>query len=105
MIVRAIGGVTMTDDESGSTSPAGPAPRPNSDPGRAPTIGVAGFVLAITGLFLPPFGLVGLVLAALGLAEAKRSNLPSRLCLVGVILGTIACIEGLSLIVVWVLTP
>jgi hypothetical protein len=97
----------MADEQSGSGDPEGlpESPRAGGGRGRAPTVGVAGFVLAVTGLFLPPIGVVGLVLAALGLAEAKRSNLPSRLCLAGVIIGAIACIEVLSLLVEWVLTP
>ena len=59
----------------------------------------------MVGIFLPPLGVVGLVLAVVGYARAKRSNLPSRLCLAGVILGTIACLELLALVVRFVLTP
>jgi hypothetical protein len=66
---------------------------------------VAGFVLAVLGLLLPFLGVIGLVLAAVGLAEAKRSNLPSRLCWAGVILGAIASVGWLALFVVWVATP
>lgn len=91
----------------GTSTPAGPVPARHALGGqaRAPNIGVAGFVLAVVGIFLPPLGVVGLVLAVLGYAQAKRSNLPSRLCLAGVILGTIACFELLALTVQFVLTP
>ncbi|HMK91727.1 MAG TPA: DUF4190 domain-containing protein [Thermoleophilia bacterium] len=91
----------LTSDQG----PPAPTPAASGARRRAPSIGVAGFILALVGLVLPPLGVVGLVLAVLGLAEARRSNLPTRLCLAGVVLGLLACLVGLSLIVQWVLTP
>ena len=78
-------------------------PTPGYEHARAPRIGIVGFWLALFGVVLPPLGVVGLVFAAMGLSKAKRTNLPTRLCLAGVILGAIGCVVVLALVVQWVL--
>ena len=70
----------------------------------APTVGVVGFVLSIIGLIVPGLGVPGLILALLGLREARRSGLPRRLCLAGVIIGVLACVVALAMLIEWVLT-
>ena len=81
-----------------------PAPADDSR-ARAPSIGVAGFVLAIVGLFLPLVAIAGLVLATLGAAKAKAEGLPSRLCWAGVVIGSLACMGWFALFIQWVATP
>ena len=95
----------MTNSRSEPDRAPNVTPSTDGDRRRAPTIGVVGFVLTLPGLVEPPLGIVGLVLSVLGLAEARRSSLPTRLCLAGVILGVLACVVALSLVVEWVLTP
>jgi hypothetical protein len=93
----------MGEYQGGSSVADLPAPPLSGARGRAPAIGIAGFVLSIIGLALPPLGVAGLVLAHLGLREARRFSLPRRLCLAGVIIGILACVVWLAMLIEYLL--
>jgi hypothetical protein len=56
---------------------------------------VAGFVLALLGLFVPFLGILGLIFAAVGWGEANRRGAPKGLAIAGVVMGIIAIVTGL----------
>ena len=67
-----------------------------------PGIGIAGFVCALFGVFVPFAGIVGLILSVVGYTQAKRESRPYGLALAGLIIGiigTILTIFVLSLLV------
>ena len=66
---------------------------PGATPGPgSPGLGIAGFVLAIAGLFVPFVGPVGLVLSIVGYRQAKREGLRTGLSLAGVVVGCVGAI-------------
>lgn len=83
-----------------------PAPTPQAGPAKASNgLATAGFVLGLLGLlgsFIPVLnigaiviGVVGAVLAAVGLAKAKKSGAGKGLAMSGLILGLLALIIGI----------
>jgi len=85
---------------------AQPAPMPQPGPAKASNgLATAGFVLGLLGLlgsFIPVLnigamviGVVGAVLAAVGLAKAKKSGAGKGLAMSGLILGLLALIIGI----------
>lgn len=87
--------------------PAPPAPTPQPAPAKASNgLAIAGFVLGLLGFlgsFIPlinivgiVMGVVGAVLAAFGLAKAKKSGTGKGLAMSGLILGGLALIIGIA---------
>ncbi len=68
----------------------------------SPGIGVAGFVLALVGLFVPVVGGVGFIFSIVGYRQAKREGLSTGLSLAGIIIGAIATLIGIIIVVLFV---
>jgi hypothetical protein len=95
------------------TQVAQPAPAPTSDSGKASNgLATAGFVLGLLGFlgsFIPVLniaglviGVVGAILAAVGLSRAKKSGAGKGLALSGLILGLLALIIAIVVNVAFV---
>lgn len=80
---------------SGMASPAPlaghwPPPATPQSGATAPGIGVAGFILAVLGVFTSGVTcLVGLPLSVVGYVQARREGRPSGLCLAGIIISAV----------------
>jgi len=83
-------------DPAGAVTPVPPvvaaAPATVVPMGGQPGVVIAGFVLAIIGLFVPVLGPIGLILSAVGYKQAKQIGASAALAVTGIILGAISMV-------------